>query len=93
MISVYILAYESNWKHSKVSDYYVNFDLMNFLSPDGFNSVFPMSKMGSFSPEEVRLMLCGDQVPSWTREDIIAYTEPKLGFTKERYDLSILTIL
>lgn len=28
-------------------------------------------------------MLCGDQVPSWTREDLIAYTEPKLGFTKE----------
>lgn len=42
-----------------------------------------MSKMGSFSPDEVRLMLCGDQVPSWSREDVIAYTEPKLGFTKE----------
>jgi len=39
--------------------------------------------MASFSPDEVRLMLCGDQVPSWTREDLMAYTEPKLGFTKE----------
>lgn len=42
-----------------------------------------MSKLGSFSPDEVRLMLCGEQTPSWTREDIIAYTEPKLGFTRE----------
>jgi len=50
---------------------------------EGFNAVFPLSKMRCFSPEEVRLMLCGDQVPSWTREDLIAYTEPKLGFTKE----------
>ena len=55
---------------------------MYFLT-EGFESVFPMSKMGSFSPDEVRLMLCGDQVPSWTREDVIAYTEPKLGFTKD----------
>ncbi|XP_023216677.1 E3 ubiquitin-protein ligase HECTD1-like [Centruroides sculpturatus] len=50
---------------------------------DGFNRVFPMGKLGAFSPEEVRLMLCGDQSPSWTREDILAYTEPKLGYTKD----------
>jgi len=45
--------------------------------------VFPISKLGSFSPEEVRLMLCGEQTPNWTREDIIAFTEPKLGYTRE----------
>ncbi|RXG51322.1 E3 ubiquitin-protein ligase HECTD1 [Armadillidium vulgare] len=28
-------------------------------------------------------MLCGDQSPSWTREDILSYTEPKLGYTRE----------
>lgn len=28
-------------------------------------------------------MLSGDQCPSWTAEDILMYTEPKLGFTKE----------
>ncbi|GBM00376.1 E3 ubiquitin-protein ligase Ufd4 [Araneus ventricosus] len=49
----------------------------------GFNVVFPMEKLGAFSPEEVRLMLCGDQNPTWTKEDILAYTEPKLGFTRE----------
>jgi E3 ubiquitin-protein ligase HECTD1 len=49
----------------------------------GFNEVFPMEKLGSFSPEEVRLMLCGDQAPTWTREDIYSYTEPKLGYTRD----------
>ncbi len=43
-----------------------------------------MSKLGSFTSDEVRLMLCGEQAPSWTREDILAYTEPKLGYSRER---------
>ncbi|RWS30867.1 E3 ubiquitin-protein ligase HECTD1-like isoform X10 [Leptotrombidium deliense] len=50
---------------------------------NGFNRVFPISKLSSFNHDEIRLMLCGDQTPSWTREDIFAYTEPKLGYTKE----------
>ncbi|UYV64246.1 HECTD1 [Cordylochernes scorpioides] len=50
---------------------------------DGFNRVFPLEKLGAFSPEEVRLMLCGDQSPAWTKEDVMLYTEPKLGFTRE----------
>lgn len=52
---------------------------------EGFDFVFPMEKLGAFSPDEVRLMLCGDQSPVWTREDILNYTEPKLGYTKDRY--------
>jgi len=51
---------------------------------EGFDLVFPLEKLGAFSPDEVRLMLCGDQSPSWTREDVLNYTEPKLGYTKER---------
>jgi len=50
---------------------------------DGFNHVFPMERLGSFSAEEVRTMLCGDQCPVFTREDIIRFTEPKLGYTRE----------
>ncbi|ODM98949.1 E3 ubiquitin-protein ligase HECTD1 [Orchesella cincta] len=50
---------------------------------EGFDSVFPMEKLAAFSPDEVRLMLCGDQSPAWTREDILSYTEPKLGYTKD----------
>ncbi|KAM9294000.1 E3 ubiquitin-protein ligase HECTD1 isoform 1-T1 [Gastrophryne carolinensis] len=49
----------------------------------GFNKVFPMEKLGSFSPEEVQMILCGNQSPSWSAEDIINYTEPKLGYTRE----------
>lgn len=49
------------------------------------NRVFSVSKLGTFTSEEIRLILCGEQTPNWTREDIISYTEPKLGFTKERY--------
>nr|CAD7443554.1 unnamed protein product [Timema bartmani] len=49
----------------------------------GFSRVFPMDKLRAFSPEEVRVMLCGDQNPHWTREDLLNYTEPKLGYTKD----------
>lgn len=51
---------------------------------DGFNRVFPVSKLSVFTPHEIRLMLCGDQNPHWTREDLLNYTDPKLGYTKER---------
>ncbi|XP_029106107.1 E3 ubiquitin-protein ligase HECTD1 isoform X6 [Scleropages formosus] len=50
---------------------------------DGFNRVFPMEKLSSFSPKEVQMILCGNQSPSWTPEDVINYTEPKLGYTRD----------
>lgn len=50
---------------------------------EGFDTVFPMEKLSAFCPEEIRVMLCGDQNPKWTREDLMNYTEPKLGYTKE----------
>lgn len=49
----------------------------------GFSSAFPIEKLGAFSPDELRLLLCGDQAPFWTREDILAHTEPKLGYTRD----------
>ncbi|VDO26977.1 unnamed protein product [Onchocerca flexuosa] len=33
--------------------------------------------------EDLQTLLCGNQCPEWTREDIINFTEPKLGYTKE----------
>ena len=51
----------------------------------GFDRVFSMKKLSVFSPYELRLMMCGEQAPSWTREDVLKYTEPKYGYTKERY--------
>ncbi|XP_053677617.1 E3 ubiquitin-protein ligase Ufd4 [Anopheles nili] len=49
----------------------------------GFCEVFSLSKLAAFTPDEIRKMLCGEQNPEWTREDIMTYTEPKLGYTKE----------
>ncbi|XP_021929507.1 E3 ubiquitin-protein ligase HECTD1 isoform X4 [Zootermopsis nevadensis] len=49
----------------------------------GFGRVFPMDKLRAFSPEEVRVMLCGDQNPQWSRDDLLNYTEPKLGYTRD----------
>ncbi|BES94932.1 Sad1 / UNC-like C-terminal [Nesidiocoris tenuis] len=50
---------------------------------NGFSTVFSMDKLRSFTPQETRLMLCGDQNPQWTREDLLNFTEPKLGYTRE----------
>lgn len=49
----------------------------------GVDKIFPMEQLSIFSPHELRLLLCGEQVPNWTREDILNYTEPKHGFTRE----------
>ncbi|XP_071795349.1 E3 ubiquitin-protein ligase HECTD1-like isoform X3 [Asterias amurensis] len=50
---------------------------------EGFDEVFSMEKLHSFSPTELQTMMCGDQAPTWTREDILNYTDPKLGYTRE----------
>ena len=50
---------------------------------EGFHAVFPMEKLHPFTPDELQLMLSGEQVPQWTREDIMNYTEPKFGYTRE----------
>ncbi|XP_076156934.1 E3 ubiquitin-protein ligase HECTD1 isoform X13 [Alosa pseudoharengus] len=50
---------------------------------EGFNRVFPMEKLSSFSHKEVQMILCGNQSPSWTADDVVNYTEPKLGYTRD----------
>lgn len=52
---------------------------------DGFCEVFPLNKLAAFNPSEARMMICGEQYPQWNREDLMAFTEPKLGYSKERY--------
>ena len=56
----------------------------------GFCEVFPLQKLAAFSPAEARMMICGEQHPQWTREDLINYTEPKLGYSKDRYVIHIM---
>lgn len=50
---------------------------------EGFCKVFLMEKLSIFTPDELQLVLCGEQDPQWTLEDLMMYTEPKYGFTKE----------
>lgn len=50
----------------------------------GFSQVFPVNKLAAFSPDEARMMICGEQNINWTRDDLLNFTEPKLGYTKER---------
>lgn len=49
----------------------------------GFSRVFSLENLYLFSAEELQLLLCGDQAPSWSREDLLRYTEPKNGYTKD----------
>ncbi|XP_050406417.1 E3 ubiquitin-protein ligase HECTD1 isoform X3 [Patella vulgata] len=49
----------------------------------GFDVVLPLAKLHAFSAGELSTMLCGEQAPTWTKEDIINYTDPKLGYTRE----------
>lgn len=50
----------------------------------GFSQVFPINKLAAFSPDEARMMICGEQHINWTREDLLNHTEPKLGYSKDR---------
>lgn len=36
-----------------------------------------------FTPDEIRLMLNGEQDSQWSFQDLLTYTEPKYGFTRE----------
>lgn len=60
----------------------------------GFNQVFNLSHLRMFSPSELMLLLCGEMKPDWTREDLINYTDPKFGYTKDsRGFLDLVEIL
>lgn len=63
-----------------IKDYY-----FHVIVVDGFDLVFPMERLALFTPEETRSILCGDQSPQWTKDDLLIYTEPKNGYTRERY--------
>ncbi|CAF1384645.1 unnamed protein product [Adineta steineri] len=49
----------------------------------GFNQVFSLDHLQCFNPQELQLLLCGNQWPSWTLDDLLTYIEPSHGFTRE----------
>ena len=53
--------------------------------------MFSIENLRVFQDDELKVLLCGDQFPQWTHDDILAYTEPRLGFTKSRF-VSILLL-
>ncbi|XP_063893453.1 E3 ubiquitin-protein ligase Ufd4 isoform X5 [Helicoverpa armigera] len=56
----------------------------------GFGAVFPPRRLRAFCAAELRLLLCGERGPVWTRDHLLQYTEPKLGYTRDRYTHTLL---
>ncbi|CAD5221557.1 unnamed protein product [Bursaphelenchus okinawaensis] len=69
----------------KCVDFYLNSGIRKQVTAfrEGFDFVFPLRSLKPFSAIEVQKLLSGEQCPEWTRDDLINYTEPKLGYTKE----------
>ncbi|CAI5448918.1 unnamed protein product [Caenorhabditis angaria] len=69
----------------KCEEFYLNSGIVHQMRAfrEGFDHVFPLRALRAYSPEEVQRLLSGEQCPEWTRDDILNYTEPKLGYTKE----------
>ncbi|CDK13343.1 E3 ubiquitin-protein ligase [Caenorhabditis elegans] len=69
----------------KCEEFYLNTGIAYQMRAfrDGFDRVFPLRTLRAYSPEEVQRLLSGEQCPEWSRDDILNYTEPKLGYTRE----------
>jgi len=50
---------------------------------NGFEEVFPIEKLAIFTPAEVKGVLCGEQAPKWTMEQLHKFTVPQQGYTHE----------
>ncbi|KAF6776921.1 hypothetical protein AHF37_03355, partial [Paragonimus kellicotti] len=50
---------------------------------DGFECVLPLSWLALFNEAELDQLIAGDSVAEWSREDLLAYTVPCLGFTHQ----------
>ncbi|KAI6238131.1 HECT-type E3 ubiquitin transferase [Aphelenchoides fujianensis] len=69
----------------KCVDFYLNSGIRQQVKAfrEGFDSVFPLRSLKMLTPYEVQKLLSGEQYPEWTREDLINFTEPKLGYTRD----------
>uniref|UniRef100_A0A915EF74 E3 ubiquitin-protein ligase n=1 Tax=Ditylenchus dipsaci TaxID=166011 RepID=A0A915EF74_9BILA len=69
----------------KCLDFYLNTGIREQVTAfrQGFDLVFPLSSLTAFTPSEVQVLLSGEQCPQWTRDDIMKYTEPKLGYSRD----------
>lgn len=68
--------------------------MAEYFLVDGFNQVFAIENLRCFNPHELKLLLCGNQWPSWTLDDLLNYIEPSHGFSRERFvDGLMITII
>ena len=56
--------------------------LLRFVFSAGLERVFPMAWLSVFTSAEIGQMVKGALDVSWTREDLLAYMVPNLGYTK-----------
>lgn len=59
------------------------FDYWGLFVLDGFERVFPLSWLALFNASELGQLIAGDSIAQWTREDLLNYTIPCLGYTKQ----------
>jgi len=81
--------------YEKMIDFYFEAGIKRQMRAfkEGFNRVFPISKLSAFDPHELLLMLNGEG-PKWTREELLANLEPKLGYDKSsRVFLELIDVL
>ncbi|EGT44701.1 hypothetical protein CAEBREN_31965 [Caenorhabditis brenneri] len=82
-VNSFILTMESLIRCVHLLSKIVNFRFQMRAFREGFDRVFPLSTLRAYSPEEVQGLLSGEQCPEWTRDDVLNYTEPKLGYSRE----------
>ncbi|KAI6211923.1 HECT-type E3 ubiquitin transferase [Aphelenchoides besseyi] len=69
----------------KCVDFYLNSGIRQQVAAfrEGFDSVFPLRSLKMLTPHEVQKLLSGEQYPEWSRDDLINFTEPKLGYSRD----------
>jgi hypothetical protein len=69
----------------KVLDFHLNTGIRPQIEAlrDGFNLVCPLNALSVFTPAKFLVVLCGDQSPQWTLEELQKYTVPKNGYTHD----------
>ena len=69
----------------KCMDFYLNTGIRDQMLAfrNGFDMVFPLASLIPFSATELQTVLSGEQCPKWSREDLLRFTEPKLGYTRD----------
>lgn len=80
----FVMVFDVKWMHFEVEEKRILFKFKFFIL-DGFNQVFSIDHLRCFNPQELQLILCGNQWPSWTLEDLLAYIEPVHGFTRDKF--------